>query len=81
MLNPWHLGAQVVYVHTLGTHRKAIHDSLRGLPRLEKVKKLAVMHSTWQIAPPQEPVPPSSKCHMFPSPSQGHPGTYGTCMN
>jgi hypothetical protein len=39
-------------------HCKAIHDSLTVLPKLEKIKKLAVMHSTWQItAPPSEPVP------------------------
>ena len=78
-LNPWCFGAEVVYVHVPGAHPpqcKAIHDSPSVLPKLKKVKKLAVIHSTWQIiAPPQEPVPPSRKGRTFPTPSQGHSGT------
>jgi len=78
-LNPWCFGAKVVYVRTPGTHPpqcKAIHDSLSVLPKLEKIKKLGVIQSTLQIiAPPQELVPHSHKCLMFPSPSQGHSGT------
>ena len=38
-LNPWCIGAKVVYVHTPGTHPpqcKAIHDSPSVLPKLEK---------------------------------------------
>jgi len=43
----------------------------------KKVKKLWVIHSTWQItALPSEPVPHSHKCLMFPSPSQGHSWTH-----
>ena len=38
----------------------------------KKIKKLIVMHSTWQIfAPPSELVPHSHKCPMFPSPLPG----------
>ena len=79
-LNPWCFHARVVYVHTPGTHPpqcKAFHDSLSVLPKLEKkVKKLTVVHCTWQIiAPPSELVPHSCKCLMFPSPSQGHSET------
>jgi hypothetical protein len=62
-LNPWCFGAKVAYVHTPGTHPphcKAIHDSPSVLPKLEKFKKLAVIHSTWQsIAPPSELAPPT----------------------
>ena len=78
-LNPWCFGAKVVYVRTSSTrppHCKATHDSLSVPPKLEKVKKLRVIHSMWQIiAPPSELVPHSCKCLMFPSPSQGHSGT------
>jgi hypothetical protein len=38
-LNPWCFGATVIYVHTPSTlpaQRKAIHDSLSVLPKLEK---------------------------------------------
>jgi len=38
-LNPCHFGAEVVYIHTPGTHPpqcKAIHDSLSVLPKLGK---------------------------------------------
>ena len=69
-LNPWCFGAKVVYVHTPGIHPpqcKAIYDSLSVLPKLEKIKTLWVIHSTWQIiAPPSEFVPHSSKCPHVP---------------
>jgi hypothetical protein len=86
-VNPLCFCARVFYVHTPGTHPpqcKAYHDSLNVLPKLETSQEIwsNILHmGNYCPTSPQEPVPHSFKCLLFPSPSQGHSETQGTYMN